>query len=103
MISPDELRRVVPALSDLPDAMSRRIAEMAVERRYHRGANLYRTGDRANGLYILLSGRVRVARETAGRSIKRAPGLIHAVQGYLLGRPSALNVVASESARELAA
>jgi len=44
-----------------------RLAHACVERRYARGATLYRSGDAADGLYIVLSGRVHVARESATR------------------------------------
>lgn len=44
-----------------------RIAGAAMMRRYVKGAVLYRAGASADGLYIVLSGRVRVARETADR------------------------------------
>lgn len=67
VISAEELRAAIPALAALPDASLRRIAMVAVERRYARGATLYRAGDPADGLYLILSGRVRVSRETSTR------------------------------------
>lgn len=66
-IVPEELTQSV-ALSGLADETIRRIASAAVLRRYVKGAVLYRAGSPADGLYIVLSGRVRVARETADRT-----------------------------------
>lgn len=66
-ITPDELRAKVPALERVPDATLRRIAASAVERRYEKDAALFHAGDPADGLYIVLAGRVRVSRKSAAR------------------------------------
>jgi len=66
-ISVDELRAKVPALEQVPDATLRRIATSALERRYAKERALFRAGDPADGLYIVLAGRVRVSRESAHR------------------------------------
>ena len=64
---------MVPAVTldavfdDLPDAVKRRIGRVCVERTLRRGQMLFRAGDPANGLYSVLSGRIRVSREAAGR------------------------------------
>jgi CRP/FNR family transcriptional regulator len=63
VISLEVLRAAVPALSELPKATLARIASGARERRYAAGAALYRAGDAADGLFIVLSGRVHVRRE----------------------------------------
>lgn len=63
-ISVDELRAKVTALEAVPDATLRRIAALAIERRYTKETTLYRAGDPADGLYIVLAGRVRVSRES---------------------------------------
>ena len=63
-----ELRSVVSGFDSLPTATSERIAAAAIERRYSRGATLYRAGDPANGLYFVLEGHVRVSRETHTRA-----------------------------------
>jgi CRP/FNR family transcriptional regulator len=63
VITPHELRRVVPALAPLSDASLARIASIAAERRYAPQRVLYRAGDAADGLYLVLEGRVRVSRE----------------------------------------
>jgi len=64
-ISLEELRAKVPALERVADATLRRIAAHAVERRYAKHATLFRAGDPADGLYIVLGGRVHVSRESA--------------------------------------
>jgi len=66
-ISVEELRAKVPALERVPDATLRRVATHAVERRYAKETTLFRAGDPADGLYIVLAGRVRVSRESAER------------------------------------
>src|SRR5437763_11103318 len=65
MITIEELRANVPALEALPQATLRRLTSAAVERRAAKGATLYRAGDPASGLYLILAGRVRVSREAA--------------------------------------
>jgi CRP/FNR family transcriptional regulator len=67
MIQAEELRSVSAALAALPMATLDRIVGAAEERRVGRGRTLYRAGDAVDGLYIILSGRVRVSRETAER------------------------------------
>ena len=68
MIPVDELRRALSALGELPNETLARLAGAARERRYAKGAALYRAGDRADGLYIVLSGRVHVTRETSNHA-----------------------------------
>jgi CRP/FNR family transcriptional regulator len=63
----DELRSIVAGFDALPHATCTRVAAAAIERRYARGAALYRAGQAANGLYFVLLGRIRVSRETASR------------------------------------
>lgn len=64
----DELRTIVIGFDTLPEATCARVAAAAIERRYARGATLYRAGEPANGLYFVLAGRVRVSRETQTRA-----------------------------------
>jgi CRP/FNR family transcriptional regulator len=59
----EELRDGIAAFDTLPEATTDRIATAVIERRYSRGAVLFRAGNEANGLYFVLSGRVRVSRE----------------------------------------
>jgi len=55
------------AFSPLPPAVASRIAAMAVERSLRKGQVLFRSGDVARGLHVVLSGRIRVSRWTAER------------------------------------
>lgn len=61
-ISPDDLRSTVRGLDSLTPQLVRRIALLSVERRYAPKQSLFRAGEHADGLYFLLSGRVRVSR-----------------------------------------
>ena len=61
------MREKVPALERVADATLRRVAANVVERRYAKATTLFRAGDPADGLYIVLAGRVRVSRESADR------------------------------------
>lgn len=63
-ITPEELRAKIPALEGVADATLRRVAASAVERRYAKDAILFRGGDAADGLYLVLAGRVHVSRES---------------------------------------
>jgi CRP-like cAMP-binding protein len=77
----DDLTALVPGFSALSPSTAARIGAAVVERRYAKGSTLYRAGDSADGLYFVLSGRVRVSRETHSRT-----ELLHAEQpGGVLG------------------
>ena len=81
MITPEELQACVPDLKALPGPTVERIAAMVVRRRYAKGGILYRAGDAADGLYIVLVGRVRVSREASAH-----PELLHVeTAGGVLG------------------
>lgn len=64
----DELRERIGGMDVLPATTVGRIASAAIERRYARGAVIFRAGDAASGLYLVLSGRVRVSRESPART-----------------------------------
>jgi CRP-like cAMP-binding protein len=68
MAMTDELRAIVPGFGDLPEPTADRVGAAVAERRYGKGATLYRAGDPADGLYFVLSGHVRVSRETNSRT-----------------------------------
>jgi CRP/FNR family transcriptional regulator, dissimilatory nitrate respiration regulator len=72
VIDPALLRASVPAIAELPDALIRRVAAVAVVRRFPTRAVLYRAGDPASALYLILAGRVRVARD-----LGRADRVLH--------------------------
>jgi CRP-like cAMP-binding protein len=62
MVSPDDLRSTVRGFDSLTRQLVERIGLLSVERRYAPKQSLFRAGARADGLYFLLSGRVRVSR-----------------------------------------
>ncbi|HEV2181158.1 MAG TPA: Crp/Fnr family transcriptional regulator [Gemmatimonadaceae bacterium] len=68
MVSPRALRDCVPGFDAISASALDRIASSATERRYPANRVLYRAGDAADGLYIVLSGRVRVSRDAGARS-----------------------------------
>jgi CRP-like cAMP-binding protein len=63
MITTGALRGAIPAFEALPEATLERVAALVTERRYAAKRVLYRAGDAADGLYLVLEGRVRVSRE----------------------------------------
>ena len=67
-ISLEELRRILPASSDLEERAVVQIARAAALRRYRSKDVLYRAGEIPDGLYLIMVGRVLVVRETASRS-----------------------------------
>ena len=81
MIAPALLRRSVPVLGELPDAVLHVVASLATPRRFPARAVLYRAGDPPSALFFVLSGRVRVTRELA-----RGAHVLHAeTVGGVLG------------------
>lgn len=67
-ISAAELLAALPGLRDVESTVVDQMARASIVRRYATGDALYRAGDPADGLYIVLSGKVLVSRETAARS-----------------------------------
>jgi CRP-like cAMP-binding protein len=57
----------LPLFTSLSAATRRRLATGALERAYQAGATLFRAGTEAVGIYVVLSGRVRVIRSRDGR------------------------------------
>jgi CRP/FNR family transcriptional regulator len=68
MITRDELTTAIPALSELPAATLDQVTRAAIDRRYAPKAVLYRAGDAADALYVVLSGKILVVRETNSES-----------------------------------
>ena len=60
-----ELLRKTPLFAALPDDDLRRVAELAVPRTYARRATVFREGDRADGFFIVVSGKVKVFKLSA--------------------------------------
>jgi CRP-like cAMP-binding protein len=57
----------LPLLDGLAPAVRRTLAARAIEKRYATGQVLFRAGDGAKGLFVVLGGRVRIARHREGR------------------------------------
>ena len=57
----------LPLFAELPAATRRRLAASASERSYEAGATLFSAGSIPFGIYVLISGRVRVVRNRDGR------------------------------------
>ena len=57
----------IPLLAGLTPGALRALAARGIERRYATGQVLFRAGDDAKGLFVVQSGRVRIARQVAGR------------------------------------
>jgi CRP/FNR family transcriptional regulator len=55
-----EVLRKSPLFSNLPTEDLRRLAEIAVPRRYEKKAAVFREGERADGFYVVAQGRVKV-------------------------------------------
>jgi CRP/FNR family transcriptional regulator len=68
MISPQDLRFTVRGFDSLRPQLVERIAALSVERRYAAKQSLFRAGQPADGLYLLLAGRVRVSRVLGGHT-----------------------------------
>jgi CRP/FNR family transcriptional regulator len=60
MTPPAETLRKAPLFATLPDEDLRRVAAIAVSRRYARKETVFREGDRADGFFVVASGKVKV-------------------------------------------
>jgi CRP-like cAMP-binding protein len=96
----------VPVFSALGDGELRRVAEVAVPRRFEAGEVVFREGDESNTCYIVRSGRVRAIREhTDGRSITLAnfgPGNIFGELAMFDNERRAATVEAVETTEAIA-
>jgi CRP-like cAMP-binding protein len=66
VVDPLSLREL-PLFADASDAARRTLAARALRRSYDTGETLFSAGAEARGLYVVLSGRVRVVRHSSGR------------------------------------
>ena len=57
----------LPLFAGLAASTRRRLTDAATERAYAAGATLFRAGTRPAGIYVVLSGRIRVTRNRDGR------------------------------------
>jgi len=79
-ISAEQLTSILPDLRAVSESAVAHLARASSLRSYRARAVLYRAGDVADGLYVVMSGRVIVRRETAERSemlhTERAGGVL---------------------------
>jgi CRP-like cAMP-binding protein len=59
-INTTDLLRKTPLFATLPDDDLRRVADLAVSRRFAKKEAVFREGDRADGFYVVVSGKVKV-------------------------------------------
>lgn len=91
----------VTLFSRLSERQRARLARFATTRDYKRGATIVRQGDTSMSLYVILSGSVRVDRESEGGGgavqVERlGPGGAFGEMGLLDDQPRAATVVAEE-------
>lgn len=65
---PLERLQCIPFFAAFPPGALKVMADRGVERRYGAGETLFRVGDTAGGLMVVLEGRVRVVRQAGGRA-----------------------------------
>jgi CRP/FNR family cyclic AMP-dependent transcriptional regulator len=91
----------VALFSRLSDRQRARLARFATTRDYKAGATIVRQGDTSMSLYVILSGAVRVHRESEGGGgaveVERlGPGGAFGEMGLIEDEPRAASVVAEE-------
>ncbi|HQT96530.1 MAG TPA: cyclic nucleotide-binding domain-containing protein, partial [Thermodesulfobacteriota bacterium] len=59
-ILPMDLLRKTPLFATLPDDDLRRVADLAVSRRFAKKEAVFREGDRADGFFVVVTGKVKV-------------------------------------------
>ncbi len=63
-----ERLRAIPFFAAFPETALQIMADRGVERRFGAGETLFRAGDTAGGLMVVVEGRVRVVRQAGGRA-----------------------------------
>ena len=100
-----ELLQRVSLFSGLKEKYLRSLLESCIKRRFLRGEALVRQGEPGRGLYVLLSGRVKVVKEIAdGEELQVAalgPGDFFGEMAVLDGAPRSASVIASEDTEVL--
>ncbi|MCI4440734.1 CRP-like cAMP-binding protein [Tibeticola sediminis] len=98
LLSNRELIRRVPLFSLLTDAQAELIADAVVKRRFRRGERIVEQGNKAEKLYIVLTGRARViASDARGREVILAtlfPGEHFGEMSLIDDEPHSATVVA---------
>ena len=89
-ISPERLTSILPGLRAVGESAVAQLARASSLRSYRTKAVLYRAGDVTDGLYVVMSGRVIVRRETSQRSemlhSERAGGVLGEIPVFGGGR-----------------
>lgn len=65
-LRPADVLRKTPLFASLPDDDLRRVAAIAVLRRYAKKEAIFREGDRADGFFVISSGKVKVFKLSGG-------------------------------------
>jgi CRP/FNR family transcriptional regulator len=97
MIAADRLK-AVPFLASFPRSALRVIADRSIERRFSTGDIIFRAGDQAPGLMVVLEGKVRVMRRAGDRAqivhVERVGGTLGEVPMFAGGTYPATAVAA---------
>lgn len=90
----------IPMFAHLGDRQRARLAQHFCRRAYPAGAVIVRQGDTSMSFYVVLSGRVRVVRHSAGDDgvdiIEEGPGSFFGEMGVIDDLPRAATVMALE-------
>lgn len=92
----------LPLFAALPAETRRLLAARGVERRYRTGAVLFREETEPDGLYVVLSGRIRVVRSRRGRQQvihNEEPGGTLSEIPFFAGGPLPATAIAAEPSR----
>lgn len=65
---PRQRLQAIPFFAAFPESALQVMADRGVERRFEAAETLFRAGDTASGLMVVLEGRVRVVRQAGGRA-----------------------------------
>ena len=95
-----ELLKNVELFSDLKEKEIKSLAEFCVKRPFEKGQTLVRQGDSGLGLYVLISGKVKIVKKTStGEELEIAvlgPGDFFGEMTVLDSSPRSANVIAIE-------